>query len=213
MDKDTTQAKLYEHYLGFFLPEGMLDFFELVWLALECRFCALCPANPLRLRSMCRPRNIHPSVETAVSGASFGFLQDKAVELRYLSTSPKANANQLYAVRLAIAGKDAGVAPGMNAMVKVYSQDVQTEGMAVPASAIFSDGGKSCVWLLSGEVVAKRTVEVDDLRSDGTMTILSGIAAGDVIVTAGVHKLVEEQAVKRSSKKPLQLTWEVCYEY
>ena len=49
--------------------------------------------------------------------ASFGFLQDKAVELRYLSTSPKANANQLYAVRLAIAGKDAGVAPGMNAMV------------------------------------------------------------------------------------------------
>ncbi len=128
--------------------------------------------------------------------ASFGFLQDKAVELRYLSTSPKANANQLYAVRLAIAGKDAGVAPGMNAMVKVYSQDGQTEGMAAPASAIFSDGGKSCVWLLSGEVVAKRTVEVDDLRSDGTMTILSGIAAGDVIVTAGVHKLLEGQAVK-----------------
>lgn len=32
MDKDTTQAKLYEHYLGFILPEGMLDFFELVWM-------------------------------------------------------------------------------------------------------------------------------------------------------------------------------------
>ena len=32
MDKDTTQAKLYEHYLGFFLPYGMLDFFELVWM-------------------------------------------------------------------------------------------------------------------------------------------------------------------------------------
>ena len=34
-DKDTTQAKLYEHYLGFFLPEGMLDFFELVWMETE----------------------------------------------------------------------------------------------------------------------------------------------------------------------------------
>lgn len=44
------------------------------------------------------------------------------------------------------------------------------------------------------------------------MTILSGIAAGDVIVTAGVHKLVEGQAVK-FFQKPLQLTWEVCYEY
>lgn len=35
MDKDTTQTKLYEHYLSFFLPEGMLDFFELVWMETE----------------------------------------------------------------------------------------------------------------------------------------------------------------------------------
>lgn len=35
MDKDTTQALLYEHYLSFFLPEGMLDFFELVWMETE----------------------------------------------------------------------------------------------------------------------------------------------------------------------------------
>ncbi len=35
MDKDTTQAKLYEHYLSFFLPEGKLDFFELVWMETE----------------------------------------------------------------------------------------------------------------------------------------------------------------------------------
>lgn len=35
MDKDTTQAKIYEHYLSFFLPAGMLDFFELVWMKTE----------------------------------------------------------------------------------------------------------------------------------------------------------------------------------
>lgn len=35
MDKDTMQAKLYEHYLGFFLPEGILDFFEPVWMETE----------------------------------------------------------------------------------------------------------------------------------------------------------------------------------
>ncbi len=132
--------------------------------------------------------------------ASFGFLQDKAVELRYLGTSPKVNANQLYSVRLAIAGKDAGVAPGMNAMVKVYPHGGKAPGVAVPASAIFSDGWKSCVWLLSGGAVTKRTVEVEDLRPDGTMTILSGVAAGDVIVTAGVHKLVEGQTVKALPK-------------
>lgn len=31
MDKDTSQIKLYEHILSFFLPEGILDFFEIVW--------------------------------------------------------------------------------------------------------------------------------------------------------------------------------------
>lgn len=31
MDKDTSQIKLYEHFLSFFLPEGILDYFELVW--------------------------------------------------------------------------------------------------------------------------------------------------------------------------------------
>ena len=35
MDKNTIQAKLYEHYLSFILPEGMLDFFELVWMETE----------------------------------------------------------------------------------------------------------------------------------------------------------------------------------
>ena len=31
MDKETTQLQLYQHYLSFFLPDGILDFFELVW--------------------------------------------------------------------------------------------------------------------------------------------------------------------------------------
>jgi len=32
MDKETTQLKLYQHYLSFFLPEGILDFFDVVWM-------------------------------------------------------------------------------------------------------------------------------------------------------------------------------------
>ena len=32
MDKDTSQLQLYQHFLSFFLPEGILDFFEPVWM-------------------------------------------------------------------------------------------------------------------------------------------------------------------------------------
>ncbi len=31
MDNESTRAQLLEHFLSFFLPEGILDFFELVW--------------------------------------------------------------------------------------------------------------------------------------------------------------------------------------
>lgn len=32
MDKSTAQAMLYVRYLVFILPDGLLDFFELVWM-------------------------------------------------------------------------------------------------------------------------------------------------------------------------------------
>ena len=32
MDKDTSQLQLYQHFLSFFLPEGILDFFEPIWM-------------------------------------------------------------------------------------------------------------------------------------------------------------------------------------
>ena len=32
MDKDISQLQLYQHFLSFFMPEGILDFFEPVWM-------------------------------------------------------------------------------------------------------------------------------------------------------------------------------------
>ena len=32
MDKTVSQLQLYQYFLGFFLPKGILDFFELVWM-------------------------------------------------------------------------------------------------------------------------------------------------------------------------------------
>ena len=32
MDKTVSQLKLYQYFLGFFLPKGILDFFEPVWM-------------------------------------------------------------------------------------------------------------------------------------------------------------------------------------
>jgi multidrug efflux pump subunit AcrA (membrane-fusion protein) len=45
--------------------------------------------------------------------------------------------------------------------------------------------------------VQKRPVKVGQYREDGA-TILSGLAAGEVVVAAGVHKLRPDQPVRLS---------------
>ena len=48
MDKEITQAKLYQHYLNFFLPEGILDFFDIVWMeSMSPRTYLGCYGGPL----------------------------------------------------------------------------------------------------------------------------------------------------------------------
>lgn len=132
--------------------------------------------------------------------ASFDFLQGRSVPLRYIAVSPKANANQLYTVRLAIDGAQRNIAPGMNSIVKIYEKGKRNGEIAVPSSALFGDDGKSCVWILSDGRAEKRQVKVGTFRSDGTVTILKGLAPGEEIITAGVYKLTEGQCVKALPK-------------
>ena len=94
MDKDTTQAKIYEHYLSFFLPEAMLDFFELVWMETESLTSKDFPVRDRRVELHIRRRrwftpdgrsvilNIYPLVAegTRYSVAFAEFLKNK---LRY----------------------------------------------------------------------------------------------------------------------------------
>jgi multidrug efflux pump subunit AcrA (membrane-fusion protein) len=48
--------------------------------------------------------------------------------------------------------------------------------------------------------VQRRAVEAGQYREDG-VTILSGLAAGDVVVSAGVHKLRADQPVRPMAGK------------
>ena len=68
--------------------------------------------------------------------------------------------------------------------------------ITVPAQAILAQDRKSFVWLLAqdGASVVRRAVTLDGETGD-QVRVLSGLAAGDTIVTAGVHSLVDGQAV------------------
>ncbi len=128
-------------------------------------------------------------------GASFSFLKGNDIKLRYLSTSPKANSNQLYTIRLSVEGSQNSIAPGMNTIVKVNRNNSETRSISISATALFSKEGKAFVWKIVDGKTTRQEVSVKRFASDGTAVISNGLTEGDVIVTAGVHKITEGQAV------------------
>lgn len=136
--------------------------------------------------------------EFAAFAGVFDCWPDRKIPLTLLSISPKANANQLYTVRLGIAPQnDPMPAPGMNTMVEIVfrpSDDTRTE---IPATALFDHEGQSSVWIFDerDSTVSRRTVHVQRLHADGSAVIESALTPGERIVTAGVHALHEGQQV------------------
>lgn len=103
--------------------------------------------------------------------------------------SPAADpASRTYAARVALSGADARAALGMTAQVSFKSNDKRDQ-LIVPLSAIFQQGDQAAVWVVAADhSVSLRKVEVAAYRENGAV-IAGGVAAGERIVSAGVHKL------------------------
>lgn len=71
----------------------------------------------------------------------------------------------------------------------------------LPATVVLTDDGRDTVWIVApdGKSVLRRPVTVAE-RNPDRVTITEGLAAGDRVVTAGVHSLREGQAVRLTDK-------------
>ena len=137
--------------------------------------------------------------EIASFTTSFEFLPGQTVQLRLISMAPKANANQLYTVRLSLPdGLSTQPSPGMNAMVNVTFNDTVNRKTEIPSSALFRKEGQTCVWVYDakGGTIGQRVVTVERLDTEGNAVVSQGISAGEQVVVVGVHKLTDKQAVK-----------------
>lgn len=115
--------------------------------------------------------------------------------------SPAADsASRTYPAHVAFDAGKIKVALGMTARVKLSQSGKEGEqketGFLLPLSAIFQQGDKAAVWIVAADrSVSLRPVAVTAYRDDGAL-IASGIAAGERIVVAGVHKLTAGERVK-----------------
>ncbi len=117
--------------------------------------------------------------------------------------SPGADAaTRTYAAKISIA--DAGdIQLGMTA--NVLSQQNGTNKTAlIPLAALYQQEGQPAVWIVDAKTskVELRPVQTGAYREDGVV-VLAGLMDGDVIVVAGVHKLVPGQLVRLDGAAPV----------
>ena len=131
---------------------------------------------------------------------TFDIYPDKVYPLQLIGITHKANANQLYNMRLQLeVGERPLPSAGMNTMVSVFYTDGGDKTLQVPTSALLHQDGKVCVFVYQPATQTVSTKEVSCVRplSNGATIITSEqLNAGDVIVSAGIHSLKDGDKVR-----------------
>lgn len=110
-------------------------------------------------------------------------------------------ATRTYKVRVSIPSPPAGMALGMTASVNVTGEKAGGAAKAaatLPLSAIYQTGDVPCVWIVKDGKVTLREISVESFGANEA--IVRGLESGDVVVTAGVHKLHEGEEVRLGSE-------------
>ncbi len=120
---------------------------------------------------------------------------------RLRELSPMADAaSRTYGARVSFLQPDAAVKLGMTATVDVDSETAP--GLSVAQTALFKVNGQPQVWVVDRQTqkVAARSVQLGELSGDRAV-VESGLAVGDWVVTAGVHKIAPGQQVRLAPVK------------
>ncbi len=123
---------------------------------------------------------------------------------RVKSISKKSGADRMFEVKIVLEGQvGKNVKPGMIAKVYTTQQMNADNGVLVPIESVFAEGNEKYIWYVESTSmeVKKIPVQIEKICGEGLVKIKSEIHPGDVIVSAGVHSLVEGQKIKFLPKK------------
>src|SRR5947207_9703112 len=116
---------------------------------------------------------------------------------RVREISPAVDAvTRTFAVRVTILDPDPGLHWGMTANVVVPGTEAANATL-LPLTSIYRKGNASAVWIYDekSRTVSLRPIVVGQFREDGVI-VTGGVARGEWIVTAGVHKLREGETAR-----------------
>ena len=136
---------------------------------------------------------------------SFDVMPDNIYPLDISRMSKDANASQLYMIRFSFKpGADVSrITPGMSTMVYVsYSKDGEAGSVRIPSSCVIRKKDQSLVFVYdkTTHCVSPRVVTTGQLDTRGNIEVLSGLTAGETVVSAGVRFLKPGQRVIEADK-------------
>jgi membrane fusion protein (multidrug efflux system) len=85
------------------------------------------------------------------------------------------------------------IIPGQLMTVKVIYDEI--EQLGVPESSITIQGNTAFVYVVNGEKVEKKNIEIGK-RNFGKVSVLSGVAEGDLVVSEGISKVRDKGKIK-----------------
>jgi membrane fusion protein (multidrug efflux system) len=99
-----------------------------------------------------------------------------------------------------VPNREAKLRPGMFARVRLFTSGLR-DSMVVPEESLFPVGDDKYVYKVVDGKATRQKVEIGT-RREGRVEVLSGLAAEDVVVTAGALKLREGVAVQVANTQP-----------
>jgi RND family efflux transporter MFP subunit len=130
-------------------------------------------------------------------GVALAASPQKIYPARVREISPSVDpVTRTFAVRVAVLAPDAALQWGMTATVGLISAGPANAAL-LPLTSLYRQDDQPAVWIYDPAThkVTLRPVVIGQYREDGVI-VTSGLASGDWVVTAGVHKLRPGQTVR-----------------
>jgi RND family efflux transporter MFP subunit len=118
------------------------------------------------------------------------------IPLSFIGINRKSNSSQLHKMIFSPKSSNSRLAPGMNVEVIIrIAEKTPENAYTLPFKTVFSENGKSYVWVIQSGVVKKREVQTGGISQTGDLIILSGVSDGDEIVESGLRTLQDNDRV------------------
>ena len=141
------------------------------------------------------PENVKLSVGQQAD-ISFWALPDVTAKGTVREIAPIADSiTRTYKVRVAVPQLPAEAKLGMTAKVSFKDAAASEDELVIPATALYQVNGKTQVWLVRNNRAVLQDVKVAGYVGNN-VRLAGGLNKGDILITAGLSKLVDNQQVR-----------------